>query len=178
MAILYLEKQHFSRGRGNSVCAAAAYRSGSIVNDYYYGEVHNYTNKSDVCYTEIITPPGTPEEFNNREALWNIVEHCEQRKDARLANELRLALPKEQSLEEHIPLVTEFVTENLVKLGACVDMAIHDKGNGNPHSHVMFTSRTLINGTFGNKNRDLDTKEFLMSLHEQWAIALSNSLKD
>jgi len=175
MAILFLEKQHFNRNRGDSVCAAAAYRSGEIVNDYYYGETHNYTNKPGVCYTEIITPPGTPEEYKNREALWNIVEHREQRKDARLANELRLALPI-QSLEKQIPLVTGFVTENLVKLGALADVAIHDEGNGNPHSHVMFTGRTLTNGEFGNKNRDLDTKEFLMSLHEKWAITLGKSL--
>jgi ATP-dependent exoDNAse (exonuclease V) alpha subunit len=178
MAILFLEKQHFSRGKGDSVCAAAAYRSGEVVNDYFYGEIHNYINKPGVVYSNIITPSGTDDEFSEREALWNIVEDCEHRIDARLANELRLALPAELTLAEHIPLVNGFVTDNLVNLGICADISIHDEGNGNPHSHVMYTMRNIVDGEFGVKNRDWDKKEFLMSLHKKWAEAQAKSLRD
>ena len=50
--------------------------------------------------------------------------------------------------------------DNFVDKGMCADFAIHDKGTGNPHVHIMLTLRPLKeNGQWGAKCRkayDLD----------------------
>ena len=78
-------------------------------------------------------------------ALWNAVEAAEKRKDARLAREIQLALPRELDREAQIALVRDFVTEQMVARGMVADFAIHDvrarDGGRQPHSHVMLTTR-------------------------------------
>ena len=53
-----------------------------------------------------------------------------------------------------------YVKDNFVDKGMCADFAIHDKGTGNPHVHIMLTVRPLKeNGAWGAKCRkayDLD----------------------
>ena len=39
--------------------------------------------------------------------------------------------------------VRDYCREQFVKKGMCVDFAIHDKSDGNPHAHVMLTMRGL-----------------------------------
>ena len=55
---------------------------------------------------------------------------------------------------------TTYVKDNFVDKGMCADFAIHDKGTGNPHVHIMLTVRPLKeNGAWGAKCRkayDLD----------------------
>ena len=57
-------------------------------------------------------------------------------------------------------LVRAYVKDNFVDKGMCADFAIHDKGTGNPHVHIMLTVRPLKeNGAWGAKCRkayDLD----------------------
>ena len=54
----------------------------------------------------------------------------------------------------------KYVKDNFVDKGMCADFAIHDKGTGNPHVHIMLTVRPLKeNGAWGAKCRkayDLD----------------------
>ena len=47
-----------------------------------------------------------------------------------------------------------YVKDNFVDKGMCADFAIHDKGTGNPHVHIMLTVRPLKeNGAWGAKCR-------------------------
>jgi len=67
---------------------------------------------------------------------------------------VRLALPKDFTLEQNINLVHQYVNENFVSRGMVADIAIHDKGDGNPHAHVLLTMRPFErDGTFGAKSR-------------------------
>ena len=45
MALYHFHVTQISRGKGQSVCAAAAYRSGEKIHDSYYGEDPDYTKK-------------------------------------------------------------------------------------------------------------------------------------
>ena len=58
--------------------------------------------------------------------------------------------------------------DNFVDKGMCADFAIHDKGTGNPHVHIMPTLRPLKeNGQWGAKCRkayDLDENGQRLSL--------------
>lgn len=56
-------------------------------------------------------------------------------------------MPKELDREKQIELVREYVKENFVKVGMCADIALHDKGDGNPHAHILLTMRPLNEDT-------------------------------
>ena len=107
------------------------------------GKIHDYTRKRGVVYTEIMLPENAPKEFLDRSALWNSVEMAEKSSDAQLAREIEIALPKELNREEQLKLIRAYVRDTFVNAGMCADFALHDKGDGNPHVHIMLTLRPL-----------------------------------
>ena len=121
---------------------------------------HDYTRKGGIVHAEIMLPAHAPPEFADRSTLWNSVEQIEKARDSQLAREIEAALPRELSGEQQLALVRAYVKDNFVDKGMCADFAIHDKGTGNPHVHIMLTLRPLKeNGQWGAKCRkayDLD----------------------
>ena len=148
---------------------AAAYRSGEELREQQSGKRHDYRRKGGVVHTEILLPNNAPREFESRGVLWNSVEKAEKRCDARTAREVELALPIEFNLQENIELVRQYIMDNFVSKGMIADFAIHDKNDGNPHSHIMLTTRNVSEAGFGGKNRDWDRVEYLQSWRESWA---------
>ena len=71
------------------------------------------------------------------------MEWSETKRDAQLARMVELALPAELTHEQNIALIRKFVQETFVNQGMCADVAFHDKGDGNPHVHIMLTMRAL-----------------------------------
>ncbi len=142
--------------------AAAAYRSGEKLVNEWDGMTHDYTRKGGVVHTEIMLPAHAPPEFQDRSTLWNAVEQIEKSSTAQLAREIEVALPVELSRAAQLALVRSFVKDNFVDAGMCVDFAIHDKGTGNPHAHILLTIRPIKeNGEWGAKCRkvyDLDSQ--------------------
>ena len=115
--------------------------------------VHNYTKKVGIAHTEILLPDHAPAEYADRAVLWNAVEKVERYKTAQLAREIEIALPTELTQEENISLARRF-KEQFVKAGMCADVCVHDKGDGNPHAHIMLTLRPIEqDGTWGQKSR-------------------------
>ena len=159
MAIYHCSIKIGSRGKGQSAISASAYRSGTKVNDYETGSVSDYTRKQGVVYSEISLCQNAPQEYQNRETLWNAVHKIEKASNARLWREIEVALPKELSREEQIETVREYV-QGLNNSGMCADWSLHDKGDGNPHAHIMLTTRSIKeNGEWASKSRkvyDLD----------------------
>src|SRR5476649_1085170 len=96
----HLSIKSVSRSACRSATGAAAYRSGQEIHDERLDHTHDYTRKQGVEYTEIITPEGSPDWATDREKLWNAAEAAENRKDARVAREYEIAIPKELSKEE------------------------------------------------------------------------------
>lgn len=159
MAIYHCSIKIGSRGKGQSAVAAAAYRSGSKLNDKEIGVISDYTRKGGVVFSEISLCPNAPAEYADREVLWNAVHQIEKAKDARLWREIEVALPKELNRAEQIDTVREYV-KGLTTQGMCADWSLHDKGDGNPHAHIMLTVRSIeSNGKWAPKSRkvyDLD----------------------
>ncbi len=60
MAIYHLTAKIISRGRGQSIAAAAAYRSGSALRDEVYGVTRNYTRGRKAAHSEIMSPVDAP----------------------------------------------------------------------------------------------------------------------
>lgn len=141
MAIYHCSIKIIGRSSGRSAVAASAYRSGTKLYDEELQKLNDYTGKKGVVYSEIMLPENAPSDFADREILWNSVHQIEKASNAQLAREVEVALPRELSREEQIRLTQEYVRENFVNRGMAADFAIHDKGDGNPHAHIMLTTR-------------------------------------
>ena len=131
------------RSNGQSAVAGAAYQSGESLFSEYDQKKKAYTEKRGIAYTEIMLPQNAPPEYSNREKLWNSVEMNEKQWNAQLARRIVLALPKEIPRDEQIKLLQDYCKEQFVDNGMCVDFALHDKGDGNPHAHIMLTMRAI-----------------------------------
>jgi hypothetical protein len=206
MAIYHNSSKIISRSKGRSAVGASAYRSGEKIYNEYDDLQHDYSKKSGIAHSEIMIPEHAKEEFKNRATLWNKVEKIENAKNSQLAREVEVALPREFNRQEQIQLVREYVKDNFVKNGMCADINIHDKGDGNPHSHIMLTMRPIKeNGEWGAKAKkeyildekgqkiklksgqykskkiettNWNTKEFLQSYREDWANKINEKLKE
>ena len=143
MAIYHLEAKVVSRGAGRSAVAASAYLSCSRLYNDYDGIQHDYTKKQGLVWQQVFLPEYAPQEWKDREKLWNAVEEVETAKDSRLAREFVVALPIELNREEQIELLQEFIREQFVSDGMCADAAIHDTDGHNPHAHILLTVRPL-----------------------------------
>ena len=75
--------------------------------------------------------------------LWNAAEAVEKQWNSQLARRWVLTIPREIPPDQYAALVRDFCNQQFVSKGMCVDFAIHDKGDGNPHAHVMLTMRAM-----------------------------------
>ena len=121
---------------GSEMCIRDRY------NDYD-GVQHDYTRKQGLVWQQVFLPEYAPQEWRDREKLWNAVEEVETAKDSRLAREFIVALPIELSREQQIELLQAFIREQFVSDGMCADAAIHDTDGHNPHAHILLTVRPL-----------------------------------
>ena len=132
MAIYHLHVKVIGRKAGSSAVASAAYRSGSRLRDERIDRVQDFSNKRGVVHSEVLLPDGAPEQWSDRERLWNDVEAFEVRKDAQLAREVEFAIPREMTQAQAAqlfgvtqPRVSDLMRGkiNLFALDALVNMA-------------------------------------------------------
>lgn len=173
MAIFHLHVKNISRGEGRSIVAAAAYRAGETLHNAAEERESNFGGRRDVLHAEIRAPSHAPVWMSERSALWNGVEQAELRKDARLAKEIEVALPRELARGMWLALIRNFA-DTYVAQGFVVDLAIHDDGEAhNPHAHLLLTTRMITSAGFGPKLREADGKKFVLDARKSWA-ALAN----
>jgi hypothetical protein len=179
MAIYHLSVKTISRSQGRSSTAAAAYRAGEKIVDERTGEIHDYTRKSDVLYSELILPNG---EQANRAEFWNNIEKHHKRGDAVLVREVEVALPSELTQEQRKQLALSFAKELAERYNIAADISLHaphkltsrdlknnpdqyqeidpetgEKHNGNWHAHIMLSAcHVAQDGTLGKKAVELD----------------------
>jgi Ti-type conjugative transfer relaxase TraA len=176
MAIYHLTAKVASRAKGQSVVAAAAYRSSEALYDERYGLTHDYTRKEGVEHSEILLPEGAPKSLSDRQTLWNQVEANEKRKDSQLARELEIGLPVELTHGENVELVRDYVKKHFVSKGMIADFSIHEDDPNNPHAHVLLTMREVNEEGFGKKVRSWNAKADLLKWRETWAETANEHL--
>ena len=86
-------------------------------------EIKSYIVRSGCTMQQVFLPEYAPQEWQDREKLWNAVEETEKAKDSRLAREFVVALPIELNREKQIELLQEFIREQFVPDGMCADAA-------------------------------------------------------
>lgn len=168
MAIYHLSVNVISRSEGRSSTGAAAYRSAISIKDERTGIQFNYTNKKGVDSSEILAPEHSPHWVFDRNTLWNTVEQVEKRKDAQLCREVEVALPVELTFAQKQRLVRDFAQREFVQHGMIADISIHHADSHNPHAHILLTLRDIGPEGFGQKQRDWNRKELLVSWREAW----------
>ena len=183
MAIYHFHAQTISRSQGRSAVAAAAYRSGSTLVSSC-GEVFDYSKKNDVMQAKIIVPAGCL--TIDRQELWCMAERAEKRKNSCLAREADIALPVELTDEEGFRVASIFCQWLADEYGVAVDCCQHagrqNCSNGNPHIHVMWTTRRYMpDGKLGAKTRELDSLKtrtaHLKRIRSQWADCCNQALQ-
>ncbi|MGV2019602.1 Ti-type conjugative transfer relaxase TraA [Agrobacterium sp. 22-223-1] len=156
MAIYHLSTKPVSRSSGRSAVASAAYRCAILLTNHRDGLVHDFTRKEGVEHIEIVLPEGLSADWAlDRSALWNAAEFAEKRKDARVAREFEIALPRELSPEGRLKAARAFAQDLANRYGAAVDFAIHSPGEHgdirNYHAHVLMTTRQVGRTRLGEK---------------------------
>ena len=114
--------------------------------------------------------------------MWNEVEATEKRKDAQLAREIEIALPRELTQAQAIGLAQDFVREQFVARGMVADLNVHwgrtASGEDQPHAHVMLTMREVGPDGFGKKMRDWNRTELLVGWRARWAELANERLAE
>jgi Ti-type conjugative transfer relaxase TraA len=182
VAIYHFSAKVIGRGVGRSTVAAAAYRAAERLHDERLGRDHDFTAKAGVVHSEILIPEGAPERWQDRAALWNEVEVTERRRDAQLARDVEIALPRELSRAEAVALARDFVGQEFVSRGMVADLNVHwgmgRDGEAQPHAHVMLTMRRVEGDGFGPKERDWNGRELLTGWRERWAELVNQRLAE
>ena len=182
MAIYHFSAKIISRASGSSALASAAYRSASRLYDHRLNRHHDFTSKSGVIHSEVMTPDGVPDELRERERLWNAVETAEKRRDAQLAREVEFAIPRELDQAQGIELAREFLQQEFVAGGMIADLNIHwdigEDGQPKPHAHVILTMRRVDEHGFGGKVRDWNRTDLLEHWREAWGVHVNERLAE
>ncbi|MCD5179736.1 MobA/MobL family protein [Enterococcus faecalis] len=207
MAIYHFSMQVAKRENGKrSLIAMAAYRSGERLYSELYEKENYYGHRSVKPDAFILKPDYVPEEFDNREYLWNKMELAETSSNAQLCREVNIALPVELSNEDQKELVTKYVQKMFVSKGMIADVAIHRDDSNNPHVHIMLTMRKVDEkGQILNKRKrvpvldehgkqvynekgqretvsirttDWDKKELLLEARKEWANITNKLLRE
>lgn len=159
MAIFHTSIKTFSRGKGQSAVAAAAYRGGLLLSDFATGQQHDYRRRSGVVETFCLAPPDAPDWALVPGELWAVAEAAERRKDATVAREFELSLPHELSEEQRAHLAFAIAEALVDRYQFAVQASIHCPGTPdglNHHVHLLASTRRIGPEGFGEKTRELD----------------------
>ena len=133
------------RSQRQSAVAAAAYQSGEKLFCEYDQQVKHYPEKRGIVHNEILLPANAPQEYADRNTLWNAAEAVEKQWNSQLARRWVLTIPREIPPDQYAVLVREFCQKQFVSKGMIADFAIHDPHppGHNPHAHVLLTMRAM-----------------------------------
>jgi len=159
MAIYHANVKTFSRAKGHSSIAAAAYRAGLLLEDERTGQRHDYRRRDGVVETRCVIPDGAPDWALIPASLWTQAEAAERRKDSTIAREFEFALPHELDDEQRSALAGEVTRALVDRYGFAAQASIHSPGSKdglNWHVHVLATTRRLGPEGFTDKTKELD----------------------
>jgi hypothetical protein len=133
MATFHLRNGFVSRGKGQSVVAAAAYQARARLYNEQDGLTKDYTRHhgQELLESGIYAPKNAPDWVFNREQLWNAAEKAEdahnktRAQSAITAQKLEIALPHELSPEQNRRLVARLLRDNFTRKGFACDVSIH-----------------------------------------------------
>lgn len=154
MAIYHFSIGKISRAKGRSSVQKMSYICCTMAKDERTNRTFRYlTKQNELVHTETSLPKNAPERWKNPTVLWNEVEQSEKKSNAKVAYDMDGAFPNELTHEEMIEVCRK-QAKYMTDKGFCVTWAIHDKNDGNPHVHILATTRPIDkNGKFTTKEK-------------------------
>ena len=153
MAIYHLNAKVVSGRKGSSAIAHSAYMN-AIKLIGLDSKVRDYTHKSEVQWTNFVTPDDYPAWAKDRQKFWTAVEKREGAA-GRYARSYDIALPNELTQDQQIALINDFVDSSIVKRHMLADVALH-ASDSNIHVHLMTNARDLdANGEWLEKSKKI-----------------------
>ena len=133
-----------SRGKGQSCMASCAYYSGEKkYSEYECCWKYPHSSPARVKWVEVMLPSNAPRAYADPQTLWNAVDAAETSVNAQTARSMLFALPRELTDEQNLALVRDFCQKEFVDKGMVCNFFYHDKGDGNPHVHIMLTLHAM-----------------------------------
>lgn len=155
MAIYHAHIKSFSRGKGESAVAAAAYRAGIDLTDTTTRTVHRYSQRKGVAAAHMLAPEGAPSWCRDPHTFWDANDAWETRVNARVARELEVSLPHELTDAQRERLAVALGQELVDRFKVVVLVAIHepsDRGDQrNHHVHLLMSAREIGPQGFGDR---------------------------
>lgn len=108
-----------------SAVGGSAYRAREKIREERTGVIHDYSDRIDLVYAEILLPENAPSRWKDRYTLWNEVDRTETRCNSRTARQIEFSLPCELDRVQNIILARE-ITKEFVKEGMVADLTIHE----------------------------------------------------
>lgn len=136
---------------GKSCVATSAYMSREKLKDEQMNHSFNYSgHEHDNTFSNVTLCKGAPEEWQDKEKLWNAVEAEEKGKNTRKAKQWILAVPQKMTEEQTEQAVKEFQSF-LAEKGMCSQADVHEPDSKrsaaqiekNKHVHVLATQRKI-----------------------------------
>ena len=130
------------RSKRQSAVASAAYQSGERLFSEYDQKQKYYSHKSEIVHTEIMLPPHARR--NTQTGIPCGTPPKPSRSNGTPSLPGGLCMPFEgTSRSQYADLIRDYCREFFVSKGMIADFAIHDKGDGNPHAHILLTMRAM-----------------------------------
>lgn len=155
MAIYHAHIKSFSRGKGESSVAAAAYRAGIDLTDKVNKVVHRYSSRKGVSSARMLAPIGAPSWCLDERVFWSKNDAHEKRSNARVAREIEVSLPHELCPKQREKLAIALGQEIVDRFQAVVLVAIHEPSSHgdqrNHHVHILMSARKIGPNGFGDR---------------------------
>ena len=133
-----------SRGKGQSCMTSRAYYADEKkYSEYECCWKYPHSSSSRVKWVEVMLPSNAPRAYADPQTLWNALDAAETSVNAQTARSMLFALPRELTDEQNLALVRDFCQKEFVDKGMVCNFFYHDKGDGNPHVHIMLTLRAM-----------------------------------
>lgn len=164
MAIYHAHIKSFSRGKGESSVAAAAYRAGIDLVDTTKHLDHRYSQRKGVRAFHMLAPEGAPDWCRDPRVFWDANEAWESRANARVARELEVSLPSELDDDQREQLSLALGQELVDRYKTVVLVAIHEPSaegdQRNHHVHLLMSARQVGPGGLGERaGTDFDARQ-------------------
>ncbi|MCC4622578.1 MobA/MobL family protein [Xanthomonas cassavae CFBP 4642] len=159
MAIKHIRIKTYSRAKGHSALAAAAYRGGYLLVDPKSGVRHDYRGRAGIIQSRCLAPPGSPSWTDDPQALWSAAEAAEHRKNSTVCRDFTIALPHELDDSKRWDLTLDIAHRLVERYGFALQASHHRPVKDDPryfYAHLLATTRRMEASGLTKKTRVLD----------------------
>ncbi|PPT97584.1 plasmid mobilization protein [Xanthomonas arboricola pv. arracaciae] len=159
MAIYHTRIKTYSRAKGHSAIAAAAYRGGYLLTDPKSGARHDYQGRAGIIQSRCLAPPGAPAWADDPQALWTAAEAAERRRNSTVCRDFAIALPHELDDPKRWELVLDIAHRLIERFGFALQASHHRPTKDDPryfYAHLLATTRKMEASGLSTKTRVLD----------------------